>query len=142
MTIQLSWVEFELPIFIASSTDIYTIADGVKTGWTGSPDNTNLYTNIDETISSDTDYVESPPINGSQGPYEETLSASMPAGSWEVDFTAKYTISAAQVKITLLDSVGTSVGDTGWISVASTFTGYTPTITSTGTATTVRIEVQ
>lgn len=125
------------------TTGVFTKTDVSTTGWTGSPDNVVLSNNINEVTSSTAEYIQSPPITGSQGPADFDLNNSLGVGTWEVDVTFKYTLSAADVKFTLLNAGGTSVGDSGWIAASSVFAGYTPTITiSSGTATKLRVEVQ
>lgn len=125
------------------TTGVYTASDMSTTGWTGSPDNVVLANNINEELSDTAQYIQSPAITGSQGPADFDLNNYLGVGTWEVDVTFKYTLSAASVKFTLLNAGGTSVGDSGWIAASSVFAGYTPTITiSSGTATKLRVEVQ
>ena len=46
------------------------------------------------------------------------------------------------MRITLLDGSNVSQGASGWQTVTSTFADYTATVTTTGAATRVKIEVQ
>jgi hypothetical protein len=117
--------------------------DITVTGWTGTPDNVNLYTNIDEASASDADYVTSPNIDGSQGPFIDGLTASVPVGTWDVKYRSDYNSGTAkQVRMTLLDSSNVSVGAGTWQTVTTSFVLYTSTITTTGVATRFKIEVQ
>lgn len=125
------------------TTGVFAKTDISTTGWTGVPDNTVISNNINEETSSTAEYIQSPPITGSQGPADFDLNNSLGVGTWEIDATFKYTLSAASVKFTLLNSGGSPLGDSGWIAASSVFAGYTPTITiSSGTATKIRVEVQ
>ena len=116
-------------------------SDVTTTGWTGVSDNTNKFANIDETTASDTDYITSPSITG--GEYTIFgLSGSLAAGSWDIRYRANFVGSSADVRITLLDGSNVSQGASGWQTVTSTFADYTATVTTTGAATRVKIEVQ
>ena len=124
------------------NTGVFTNSDETTVGWYGVPDNSNLYSNINEVTRSDSEYIRSPEINGSQGPAIFLLNNSLAAGTWEIDVTAKYSNNSRQIKFTLLDSSNVSVGTTGWVSITSSFADYSPTITSTGIATKIKVEVQ
>lgn len=125
---------------VVSST-IRPSSDVTTTGWTGVSDNTNKFANIDETTASDTDYITSPSISG--GEYIIFgLSGSLAAGSWDIRYRANFVGSSADVRITLLDGSNVSQGTSGWQTVTSTFADYTATVTTTGAATRVKIEVQ
>jgi hypothetical protein len=106
------------------------------------PDNTNVYSNVNEVSRSDTEYMQSPAITGSHGAAIYLLNNSLAAGVWEIDMASKYTIASAQIKYTLLNSSNVSVGDTGWISLTNSFADYSPTITTTGISTKIKVEVQ
>lgn len=123
------------------NTGVYASADVTTTGWTGSPYTGDLASNINEVTSSNSEYIESPDLTAAT-PITFDLNNALAAGVWEVDFTAKYTVTTGDIKFTLLNSGGSSVGDTGWITVASTFTGYTPVVTTSGTATKIKVEVR
>lgn len=124
------------------STGVYTAADISTTGWQGTPDNLVLANNINEVSRSDTSFIQSPSINGSQGPAIFLLNNSLAAGNWEVDVSAKYSNNVSQVKFTLLDSSNSDIGNTGWLTLSSSFLDYTPTIPSSGIATKIKVEVQ
>lgn len=117
-------------------------SDVTVTGWTGSPDNTNLYTNIDETTASDTDYILSPSVSDSPGPAIFGITPSLSAGSYTVKVRARRTGSVGQVRALLVDSSGTTVGTSSWQSLTTTATTYDLAITTTGTAARLRFEVQ
>ena len=116
-------------------------SDVTTTGWTGNPDNTNKYNNIDEITASDTDYITSPTISGGEFTIFG-LTGSLAAGSWDIRYRANFVGASAQVRITLLDGSNVSQGASGWQTVTSTFADYTATVATTGAATRVKIEVQ
>jgi hypothetical protein len=116
-------------------------SDVTTTGWTGTPDNVTLFTNIDETTASGTGYITSPSISGGEFAIFG-LSGSLAAGTWDVRYWADFVGSSAQVRITLLDGSNVSQGASGWQTVTSTVANYTATVTTTGAATRVKIEVQ
>lgn len=131
------------PVFIATAVvSIFRPSNDVTTaGWTGTPDNTTLFNNIDESAPSDTDYITSPNISGG----ENCIFAIMPslaAGTWDVRYRANFVGSSAQVRITLLDDSNVSQGVSSWQTVTDTFALYTASVTTTGTAARVKIEVQ
>lgn len=117
-------------------------SDITVTGWTGYPDNTALYTNIDETTASDTDYIMSPSVSDSPGPAIFGIFPSLASGSYTVKVRARRTGSVGQVRALLVDSSGTTVGTSSWQSLTTTATTYELSITTTGTAARLRFEVQ
>lgn len=118
-------------------------SDITVTGWTGSPDNVNLYANIDESTASDADYVLSPSLSGTPGPAIFGLSpSSLAAGNYTVNVRARRTGSVGQLRALLVDSSGTTVGTSSWQSLTTTYTTYNLSITTTGTAARLRFEVQ
>ena len=116
-------------------------ADVTTSGWTGNPDNVTLFNNLDETVASDTDYITSPTITGGENAIF-TISPTLAAGTWDVRFRAQFVGSSAQVRITLLDGSNASQGVSSWQTVTSTFALYTASVTTTGSAVRVKIEVQ
>jgi hypothetical protein len=125
-------------------------SDITTTGWTGVPDNTNKYANIDEASASDTDYIQSPTVSGTVAPIIFGIvdqgggANTLPVGTWDVHVRATYIdgLTASQVRVTLLDSGGTSVGASSWQTVTSSFATYTLSITTTGIAARIKVEVQ
>lgn len=116
-------------------------ADVTTSGWTGNPDNVTLYTNIDESAASDTDYITSPTISGGES-IIFGITPSLAAGTWDVRYRANFVGASAQVRITLLDGSNVSQGVSGWQTVTSTYALYTASVTTTGAAVRVKIEVQ
>lgn len=115
--------------------------DVTTTGWDGISDNANKYANIDEVTASDTDYITSPNITGGEN-IIFGLSGSVAAGTWDVRYRANFVGASAQVRVSLLDGSGTSQGASSWQTVTSTYADYTASVTTTGAATRVKIEVQ
>ena len=131
-------------IWVPTSSAVVSItrptSDVTTTGWTGNPDNTTLFNNIDESTASDTDYITSPTIGTS-----ESITfgmSSLAAGTWDVRYRANFVGSSAQVRIHLLDGSNVSQGVSSWQTVTSTFADYTASVTTTGAAVRVKIEVQ
>lgn len=125
-------------VFLPASITVYRpSSDAAVTSWTGVP-GTPLFENINETVYDDNDYVQSPDLST---PEVWGLSPTMPAGSYDVKIRAN-TNASGQVRIKLLDSGNTVVGTSAWQAVTSSFATYTLSVTTTGTATKVKIEVQ
>ena len=116
-------------------------ADVTTSGWTGNPDNVTLFNNIDETVASDTDYIESPAISGGENAIFG-FAPSVAVGTWDVTFHARFTGASAQARIHLLDGSNVSQGVSAWQTVTSSFVPYVASVTTTGTASRVKIEVQ
>lgn len=117
-------------------------SDITVTGWTGSPDNTALYANIDETTASDTDYIMSPSVSDSPGAATFGIFPSLASGSYTIKVRARRTGSVGQVRALLLDSSGTTVGTSSWQSLTTSATTYNLALLTTGTAARLRFEVQ
>jgi hypothetical protein len=109
--------------------------------WTGNPDNTTLFNNIDEATASDTDFITSPTISGGET-ITFGITPSVAAGTWDVRYRANFVGASAQVRIHLLDGSNVSQGVSSWQTVTSSYALYTASVTTTGTAVRVRIEVQ
>jgi len=116
-------------------------SDVLTTGWTGTPDNTTLFNNVDEVSASDTDYITSPAISGGEN-ITFGITPSLAAGTWDVRYRANFVGASAQVRIHLLDGSNVSQGVSSWQTVTSSFALYTASVTTTGTASRVKIEVQ
>ena len=117
-------------------------SDVTTTGWTGTPDNTNLYANIDESAYDDADYVTSPSLGASPGPAIFGINPTQASGTYNVRTRARYTGTAGQIRALLLDSSGTTVGTGSWQALTGSFATYNLSVTTTGTAARVRLEVQ
>jgi len=63
-------------------------------------------------------------------------------GTYNVRTRARRTGTSGQIRALLLDSGGTTVGTGSWQSLTGSFTTYTLSVTTTGTAARVRLEVQ
>jgi len=133
------------PIFVGTVAEVISItrpsSDVSTSGWTGTPDNTNLYTNINETVASDTSYITSPIISGVHECIEG-ISPTLDAGTWDITYRANFVGASAQVRVSLLDAANTPQGVSDWQTVTSTFATYTAVVVTTGAAVRVKIEVQ
>lgn len=125
----------------ASSVSIYRPGSDIAvSGWVAST-GVNLYDCINESALDRGDYVTSPNILGaSNGVFG--LDSPVPAGTWAVEVDAKYINSAAQLRVHLQDAGGTDVGVSSWQALTGSDATYTLTITTTGVATRMSIEVQ
>lgn len=129
-------------LFVVSvQADYYPNSDITTTGWSAVPPG-SLYAAIDEATPSDSDYIVSPDLSSTPGPAVFGLNQSAPAGSYTVNVRAKYGLTAGQFRVSMLDSGGTSVGTSAWTSVTGAFATYAVSLTTTGTAVRVKIEVQ
>ena len=126
---------------ILSGTISRPNSDIVVSGWTSS-DAQPLYTDIDEVIPSDVEYIYSPPLSGSIVAATFGLSLSLVAGNYDVNTRGRMTGSASNMRVVLLDSGGVAVGTSAWQALTNTFATYTLNVTTTGTATQVRIDAQ
>lgn len=117
-------------------------SDITTTGWTGDPDNTNLYANIDEVTPSDTDFILSPTLSGFPGPAIFGISPTQASGSLNVRLRARRTGTSGDIRALLLDSSGTTIGTSTWQTLTASFAQYTLSVSTTGTAARVQIEVR
>jgi hypothetical protein len=134
-TVQGNWFWGVTDVIVRPSSDVTT------TGWTAYPD-PPLYAKIDEVTPDDNDYITSPDLNSTPGPAIFGISSSLVAGSYDVRFRARRTSTSGQARVSLLDSSNVSQGTSGWVTLTASFAQYTASVTTTGTATRVRIEVQ
>ncbi len=116
------------------------ISDISSTGWTGDP-SSDLYSNIDEESLSDTDFILSPDL-ASGGPVIFALGGTLPAATYTARIRAKYTLDGGQIRVSLLNSSDVSQGTSSWQAVTASLATYNLPITTTGSATRVRIEIQ
>lgn len=127
--------------FTAPTASIYRPgSDIAAASWTASA-GSDLFACIDETALDRGDHITSPEIPGA-GSYVAGLTASLPVGTWAVEVDAKYIDGAAQLRVHLQDAGGTDVGVSSWQSLTGSDATYTLTITTTGVATRMSIEVQ
>lgn len=136
------WQLFQQPRRIHAATKIYRPYSDITTaGWTARPD-APYFRQLAETVPSDSNYIFSPDPSGSPGAFVAGLNASMEAGTYNIKFRARKTTSAGQIRATLLDASGSSVGASGWISLTTGFADYTATVTSSAPAARIKLEVQ
>lgn len=115
-------------------------SDIVVSGWTGDPDNANLYANIDEATASDAEYIDSPGLSATATTCTFGLSLTLAAGTYDVGVRAQWVSQSGQLRVVLLDAGGTSVGASSYQALTSSATSYTLPVTITGSATQARIE--
>ena len=115
-------------------------SDVTTTGWTST--GANFFGVIDEAPSDDADYVTSPAVTGSPGPLVLGLSPSIPAGSRIARIRARRTETVGEIRQVFLDAGDVEVGATAWVALTTSFALYEPTVTLTGTATKIKLEVR
>ena len=126
-------------VFLEVSTITRPSADVTTSGWVAST-GTDFFALIDETSYNDADYFTSPTL-GTGSPITLTLSSSIVAGTYDVRIRAKRTDTVGQVRVLLLDGSNTTMGTSSWQALTTSFASYTLSVTTSGTATRVRIEV-
>lgn len=129
---------FYSPAVSQSATTYRPSSDVSANGWTATPGG-SLASCIDEITLDRSDFITSPNLTN---PATLTWTTSFAAGSYDVTIDADRTGATGQVRIVCLDSGGTSVGATSWQTLTGTATTYTLPVTTTGTSTQFRIEVQ
>jgi hypothetical protein len=117
-------------------------SDITTTGWTGDPDNVTLFNNIDEVSPSDTDFIISPALNATPGPAVFGITPTQASGTYNVRLRAKRTGSTGDIRALLLDSGGATVGTSSWQALTASFAQYTLSVTTSGTAARVQLEVR
>lgn len=128
-------------IFIGSATLVSITrpsSDITVTGWTSTA--ATLFDAIDGTMASDTDYITSPTLP-TANPAIMGLTQTLAAGTWNVRVRANSVTGSGNLVVKLLDSGGTTMGTSSTQAVTGTYTTYTLSITTTGTADRVRLEV-
>ena len=137
-----------LPIYWVPPTVsiVWPKADVLAAGWTGVPNNTSKVANINEAAASDSEYVISPGLAAAPDPFVFDLSGTWAAGTLDVHIREQavpfYTGQTVQLRVLLLDAGGKTVGTGAWRTLTGSYATYTDTITTTGTATQGRLEVQ
>lgn len=116
-------------------------SDVSVTGWTSS-DAQPLYSDIDEVTANDVDYIYSPTLSGSLTSAVFGLSLSIPSGTHSIRIRAQRTAATGDVRVLLLDSSGTTVGTSSWQTLTAAFANYILSVTTTGTAARISIEVR
>ena len=117
------------------------VSDVVTTGWTAST-GTSLSACVDELTLNRSDYITSPYTNQSPAMFVADLNGAMVAGTWTVQIDARYLFGASQVRMHLKDSGGTDVGVSAWQTLTASDATYTLSLTTTGTATRMALEVE
>lgn len=116
-------------------------SDQITAGWTPSA-GAVLYDMIDEASASDADYITSPLLEYPAGPAQFSLTEPIPDDNCVVQIRARRTESAGQVRARLIDAQGAAVGVSAWQSLTADFQTYDLALTTTGTATALRIDAR
>jgi hypothetical protein len=133
-----------ITVLLGTNVTIWRPAsDVLVTSWTGTPNASNLYANINEEVLSNASYIQSPDVTSNTNPVVFALTNSIDtAGSYVVKVTAKKTDTAGQLKITLENDSSTSMGSSSWQTLTNSWVEYPIAVTTTGRATRVRVEIQ
>ncbi len=130
---------YESLVTLYDTTVYRPASDVTTTGWTST--GANFFGVLDESPSSDADYVTSPNVSASPGPLVMGIDP-IPAGQKVARFRARRTASVGELRQVFLNSSDVEVGATAWVALTGTFALYEPTVYLTGTATKVRVEVR
>lgn len=115
-------------------------SDVTATGWTPSTGG-SVAAVVDEVIADDADYVTSPDVTGSQAAYIGNLQNTIYPGTYVARFRAKWERRKGRIRIVLMDSSSNPVGTSNWQDVTDALADYSLTITTTGIASRLSIEV-
>jgi hypothetical protein len=116
-------------------------SDITTTGWSASS-GTVLFDMIDEVTPSDTDYIISPDLNATPTPVIFGIAPTQASGTYDVRLRGRRTDASGDIRALLLDSSGATVGTSSWQTLTGTFAEYTLSVTTTGTAQRVQLEVR
>lgn len=116
-------------------------ADVQIAGWTPTPAGAIFDTLNEADTPSDADYVTSPLLRSAAELCIMALSSSMAAGNYTVSVRAATTSGTGNLRARFLDASGADVGVTALQAITSTLTTYSLSVTLTGTATQVQLEV-
>lgn len=132
-------IRFIPVVLSALSTYTRPTSDITVDQWIGS-DGLPLYHNIDETAYNDVDYIQSPDV-ATPVPVVFGLSQTLPAGTWTVRVRAMGTNGTGNIVGKLQNSSSTTVGTSSTQALTGSFATYPLSITTTGAADRIRIEV-
>ena len=115
-------------------------SDITVTGWTST--GANFYDQINEVTYNDTNYITSPDLNSSPGPYTWTITPTpLAAGTWDVSVRCSDVASSGQIRIRFLDAGSSSVGVSAYQTVSGAFATQTHTVVTSASAVYGAIEV-
>lgn len=115
--------------------------DVITTGWTATPGPSH-WDMLNEVTPDDADYVASPVLNGSAQNEIQQLNGTLPAGKYNIRIRAAVSTGTAVLRVYLLDDSNASQGVSADQTINTTITTYTLPITTTGSATRIKYEVQ
>lgn len=116
-------------------------SDITTTGWAASSGSL-LYDMIDEVTPSDTDYIISPALNASPGAAVLGIAPTQGSGTYDVRLRGRRTDASGDIRALLLDSGGATVGTSSWQTLTGSFAEYALSVTTTGPAERVQLEVR
>lgn len=125
---------------LLSSLVIRPSSDVTTTGWVASS-GIIMFDMIDETSASDADYITSPALS-TGSPIIMGLTSSLVAGTYTIRIRVTKSRDIGEFRVSLLNDANTQQGVSGWQVITNSYVTYELIITTTGTATRVRIEVQ
>ena len=113
---------------------------GSTSGWTASNGST-IASCIGEDTRSDTEWATSPDLTGGSAYFIDGLDGTVPAGTWGASVASDRLGAAGQFRVSLLDASNAVQGTSSWQAVTGSFADYSVSITTTGAATRVKLEV-
>lgn len=112
-------------------------SDVSTSGWVGTPDNTALFTNIDDISVDDADYISS---TDSSTPAIFGLTSALVAGTYDITIRAKF-VGAGRIRVLLLNSSNTVLATSSWQTLTASYATYLLNVVLAATATRFRIEI-
>jgi hypothetical protein len=128
--------QIRIPLQMAV-TAYYPGTETAAAGWTASTGG-SLSSCISETVASDADYIISPDVTTSIT--FAWAPASLPIGTWGINWHGMKTGTTGQIRIVLLDGGGTVLATGSYHAQTGAFANYTDTLTIASASTHFRIE--
>lgn len=126
--------------FASGPLIIRPAGDTATTGWSSTE--LTFYGAINEVVASDAQYITSPDVGVSPGPYTWTITPTpLAAGTWDVSVRCADVVGSGQIRIRFLDASSVSVGVSAYQTITGAFATQTHAVTTTGTAVYGSIEV-
>lgn len=126
--------------FAPTITIFHPASDITVAGWTASNGST-IASCIGEDTRSDAEWATSPDLTGGSAYFIDGLDGTVPAGTWGASVASDRLGAAGQFRVSLLDASNAVQGTSSWQAVTGSFADYSVSITTTGAATRVKLEV-
>lgn len=126
-------------VFTTLAGGLTLSSDILTTGWFPVPADGTLYNKVNESTPDDGNYIYSSTTT------EQVvfgLSQALAAGTYTISTRANKSGTAGQIRVVLLNDSNVVQGTSSWTVLSDTFTTYPISVTTTGSATRVRLELQ